>query len=55
MPESQQAVKIYLNSDTHLAFKLLTTLEGTSMNQVINDLVEQWVAQMKQKHTGKLW
>lgn len=55
MPESQQAVKIYLDSETHLAFKLLTTLEGTSMNQVINDLVEQWVQEKKQKHQGKLW
>ena len=55
MPQSQQQVKIYLDSEVHLIFKLLTTLEGTSMNQVINELVEQWVEEKKKDYPGKLW
>lgn len=47
--EKQVSYKISLSESLRAEFKSLCALEGVSMNQVLVELVQQWVNEKKRK------
>jgi len=47
--EKQVSYKMFLSESLRAEFKSLCALEGVSMNQVLVELVQQWVNEKKQK------
>ena len=53
-PSNIQPLKIYLDKQQHLLLKILCAIEEKKMNEVVNQLIDDWIDEKKELHRDKI-